>query len=340
VGREASPVSVYLEGGLPWLLDPDSDELRRIARGEPSHELGDDVPLLAQLLRERHFGVATGRVAFPEQALGAHGELAELQAALRSALVDQHFLFHRARNEPDDEGIAVERREVDGVLVLGIRRLMGDPADERALAAWVAGADRDFEHDRIVVDLRGNSGGNDGHTYDWAERRLRGVEGFVTSSTWCVRGTPLGYWNAAAWRQAKDGADAVPPSLLRGRHDPRPDDVLEVVDETHALPAGDRPWAGRMVVLVDGRTRSSGESSAWLLREALGARIAGEPTKGMIEYGNIVPYVLPSSGVVVHLPTKSNDYGFRVEGVGFPVDVELDPAVPADEVARAFDSFV
>ena len=60
---------------------------------------------------------------------------------------------------------------------------------------------------------------------------------------------------------------------------------------------------------------------------------------GMIEFGNIAPYALPS-GLVIDLPTKSNDYGFPVESVGFPVDVELDPATPVEEVARAFDAFV
>jgi hypothetical protein len=60
----------------------------------------------------------------------------------------------------------------------------------------------------------------------------------------------------------------------------------------------------------------------------------------MIEYGNIVQYVLPRSRLVVSLPTKSNDYGFPVERVGFPVDLPLDPATPVEDVARRFDAFV
>jgi C-terminal processing protease CtpA/Prc len=95
-----------------------------------------------------------------------------------------------------------------------------------------------------------------------------------------------------------------------------------------------------MLVLVDRRTRSSGESSAWALRDGLGARLAGAPTTGMIEYGNIVPYVLPASGLAINLPTKHNDYGFPVESVGFPVDVSLDDGISADEVASRFDAFV
>jgi hypothetical protein len=341
---------MYLDGGLPWLLDPESPELAALAReaeartaSTPCGGVEEDAAALEQLLGERHFGVATGRTKLPPIEIPAArtwgDAFGDLQTMLRAQLPDQHLRFYGTRKAVDAAGEpAVERREIDGVLVITVRRLIGDAADERALEDWVANAARDFEHDRILLDLRGNTGGNDGFAYAWCERRLRAVEGFCTTATWCVGGAPLGYWNSAAWRQALYGE--APAVLVAGRHDPQPGDVLEVVKETHALPAGDRPWDGRMVVLVDGRTRSSGESSAWLLRGGLGARLVGEPTWGMIEYGNIVNYVLPRGGIVVSLPTKSNDYGFRVEGVGFPVDVALDPARPVEDVARAFDTFV
>lgn len=346
-------MSLYLEGTLPWLLDPASSELAELAREAVARTsatpcdpdaLAADTPLFLELLRERHFGVATGRVALPDVALPraeTWGELADLRDELRASLVDEHIRFFGApRPSRSAEGPAVERSVVEGVLVLQIRRLVGTPDDERMLIEWAAGPDDDFAYDRIVVDLRSNSGGNDGHTYRWAERRLRAAEGFCTSAGWVVRGLPLGYWNAAAWRQALYGPDGVSEGFLAQRHDPQPGDELEIDEQTYDLPAGDAPWDGRMLVLVDRHSRSSGESSAWLLREGLGARLVGEPTHGMIEYGNIVQYVLPRSGLVVSLPTKSNDYGFPVESVGFPVDVPLDPATPVEDVARRFDSFV
>ena len=346
-------MSIYLEGTLPWLFDPDSPELGELAREADARTsstrcdpdaLEADTALFGELLRDRHFGVATGRVPLPEVTLPraeTWGELGALRDELRAALVDEHVrVFGAPRPGMPNEGPAVERSVVAGVLVLRIRRLIGTPDDEQLLAAWAASGDEDFAHDRIVVDLRGNSGGNDGHTHHWVERRLRPVEGYCTSATWSVRGRPLGFWNATAWRQALHGPDGVPPGFLAQRHDPRPDDVLAVDEETFDLPAGDLPWAGRMLVLVDRRTRSSGESSAWLLRQGLGARLLGEPTFGMIEYVNIVQYALPRSRLVVSLPTKSNDLGFPVESVGFPVDAPLDAELSAEDVAREFDAFV
>jgi hypothetical protein len=353
VGREAAAVSLYLQGTLPWLFDPDSPELGTLAREAAARTsatpcdpdaLEADSALFTRLLRERHFGVATGRVTLPEVTLPraeTWGELGALRDELRAALVDEHIrIFGAPRPSVADDGPAVEREVVAGVLVLRIRRLVGTPDDERLLTAWAAGADGDFAHDRIIVDLRGNSGGNDGHTHDWVSRRVRAVERFCTSAGWSVRGKPLGYWNAVAWRQAIYGLDGASLGLVAQRHDPQPDDELELGVETHDLTAGDLPWAGRMLVLVDGRTRSSGESSAWLLRAGLGARLVGESTFGMIEYGDIVQYALPRSGLVIALPTKSNDFGVPVESVGFPVDVPLDPVTPVAEVARRFDTFV
>jgi hypothetical protein len=307
------------------------------------------------LIRARHFGVATGVVEAPDEAVAAWeqrlGErprtwgdaVTEFQLELRQALRDEHIHLSGAPRErggrPDTVGPAVEEEIVDGVLVLHVRRLIGDRDDEALLGAWREDADRHFANERIVVDLRGNPGGNDGHTIAWAERRFRAVPHHVRESRWEVQGKSFGSWNAWAWREANPSIDP-PPHLVAGKHDPRPDDRIELLHQDWPLPAGDLPWDGRMLVLVDRRTRSSGESSAWLLRDGLGARLLGDPTTGMIEYGNIVPYVLPHSGLVVTLPTKRNDYGFPVESVGSPVDAELDPAVTAAEVASQFEAFV
>lgn len=363
-------MGIYLEParvGINWLLNPDSRRLRELARAAEarrpdapcdSGSLARDAEELAHLLRDRHFGVATGLVDLPDEAIAIWerhlanrprtwgAAVTELQFELRRALGDEHVRLPGAprwrdeRLETDEPGAAVEEQVVNDVLVLRVRRLMGDRADEARLAAWVAEADRHFAFDRIVVDLRGNPGGNDGHTLAWAQRRFRPVPVHVRESLWHVRGSPLGSWNAFAWRTALHGADNVPPHLLTGRHDPRPGDRIALHHETWPLEPGDRPWNGRMLVLVDQRTRSSGESSAWLLRDGLGARLVGRATTGMIEYGNIVPYVLPRSGLVVTLPTKHNDYGFTVESVGFPVDLPLDAEITAADVASQFDLFL
>ncbi len=327
-------------------------EVRRPETPCDAAALARDAESLAILLRERHFGVATGLLEAPddvlaawERRLAAHPRswgdaVRQLQHDLREALSDEHIRIPGAPpREAGSSGPAVEEEVVDGVLVLHVRRLIGDREDESRLARWSESADRHFGFDRIVLDLRGNTGGNDGHTFEWAKRRFRAVPLHVRESRWEVRGKPYGTWNAHAWRSAREG-EAVPPHLAASKHDPRADDRIELHYEDWPLDAGDRPWDGRMLVLVNRGTRSSGESSAWLLHDGLGARLLGGPTMGMIEFGNIVPYVLPDIGLVIDLPTKRNDYGFPVESVGFPVDASIPDDVAAEEVASEFESFV
>jgi len=367
------PATCYLgpeRSGVSWLLDPESTELRDIAREATDRTpdspcdpapIADDLPTLQALVESRHFGAASGRsdtsgigavfAAWQDrvsrecpttwgQAIG------DVQDALRELLVDNHVELVGSRpsrwRTPPPEGFAkrpaVEVDEHAGVLTVTIRRFMGDPVDERALAGLREAADEHFAYDRIVVDLRDNTGGNDAHAYYWLVDRVRAdckdIEGWTG---WQIGDVPYGNWNVAAWLEARDGLDAVPPLLLAGRHTPRPDDRLEIADGSMVIEAGAKPWPGRMLVLVNKATMSSGESTAWGLKKTLGARLVGTPTNGCINYGNTVPYILPRSRVVVRLTSKYNDYGFPVELRGFPVDIDLDPATPLPTVAADFD---
>jgi hypothetical protein len=357
--------------GLPWLLDPASTDLATIAnaavhRTAESHcdagALCEEVPLLHELILSRHFGLVTG--------FGDRSGVEKLMAAWRQRLSvqppatwgaavgnAQHFLQRslgdshlrivgaasQSKSAPQgidelDRGPAIEGRTVRDISVVHLRRLFGDQSDEEALNSWVANAEKQFDHDRIIVDLRGNGGGNDGYVYDWASDYVpRGFHDAVSSKGWSVAGHRLSAWNHCAWLELTLGRDNVPSWLLESRHQPSPHDELGFFDDETCIPAGKRPWRGRMLVLVDRATRSSGETAAWFLKNAFGATLAGRPTAGTTEYGDVVPYVLPLSGLVIRLPTTKTDYGFPVEFRGFPVDVSIDFPIALEELAAEFD---
>ena len=370
---------IYLSperSGVRWLLDPASPPLAPLARELESRtevtpcesaSVAADLLALPALIRDRHFGLASGLV--PVQA-GAEAEalidaarqrilatqptswgraLGDLNDGLRLCLHDRHIRLQGSRPsairsaEPttavDPSAPAVEVQEQHGVLCVIVRRLWGGPEDDRLLRDWARNGLRHFQYDRIVVDLRGNSGGNDTIAYEWMRPAIpAGANIPGTSTGWFVGDAPLNIWNVAALIEARDGIDAVPGWLGAGRHIPAEDDDLELRTETaEPLEAGISPWHGRLLVLVDGGTRSAGESSAWMLRHALGGRLAGGRTAGMIEFGNIAPYLLPASGLHIGLATQHNDFGQPVELIGLPVDAELDPAVPISAVAADFD---
>ena len=93
-------MSLYLQGTLPWLFDPDSPELGTLAREADARTsstpcdpdaLEADTRALHAVAAQRHFGVATGRVALPDVTLPRAETWGEL-GALRDELREQYVL--------------------------------------------------------------------------------------------------------------------------------------------------------------------------------------------------------------------------------------------------------
>jgi hypothetical protein len=375
-GASSGYAGLYLaaeRSGVGWLLDPALEDVGVLGRAVSERgpdtacdpdAVAADLGGLPDLLRERHFGVATGHVGqsaaeeadriiaaaqerVTREQPGTWGEaIGDLADQLRICLRDRHVGIAGAHDSnvshqaADQDGPALEVADRGSVLCVRIRRLWGGPQDDRLLHDWAQRGRDHFQSDRIVVDLRGNPGGNDAFLSRWiapvrsADRQVPGQD-----AGWYVQGAPLGLWNPAALIEAADGLAAVPQFHRDHRHHPAPGDVLETrEDPGEAVPAGEQPWHGRMLVVVDNLTFSSGETSAWTLQHALGARLIGTRTGGALEYGNIAPYLLPASGMCVRLATKRNDWGIPVELTGLPIDYNLDPTTPITSIASCFDT--
>jgi hypothetical protein len=102
---------------------------------------------------------------------------------------------------------------------------------------------------------------------------------------------------------------------------------------------GTRPFAGPMVVLVDGGVRSAGETVAGMLKEDGRAYMIGpEPTAGMSSQKETVE--VPSKRLTVRVSVSSNmgrfNGGRGIEGIGVPPTevVAYDPA----ELRRGIDT--
>lgn len=231
--------SLYLSperSGVRWLLDPSAPELAGLARAvqartedtqcEPQ-AVAADFSMLPRLVRERHFGIATGLVAekaadkteqlileardrvLSEQPRSWGAALGDLNDQLRMCLRDRHVSLRgsgqsRIRSdEPvaavDQNAPAVEVEDQHGVLCVTIRRFFGGADDDKRLWEWASGSLSHFSHERIVVDLRGNEGGNDAIMLEWLLPVLQaGVRIPGTSTGWFVGEAPLGLWNSAA----------------------------------------------------------------------------------------------------------------------------------------------
>lgn len=363
------------QSGVSWLLDPQSPTLAglvRVARERTAatpcnaSALAGDLEDLQALLQQRHFGLATGIVDAPSLPTRIETWRQRLHAerpsrwgaalgadiyGLRRLLRDNHL---RAAGEDREilaaadvraaevahgreDGPLISTTEQSGVLCIRIRQFGGTSrAAEECMLAWQNDHARHFGYDRIVVDVRSNPGGADSYTLRWIAEHARNPVHYPPGNMWTVDGKRLSLWNSAAVQEAVGGSDSLSDSLREGRPDPRPSSNLSVQTDEDAVPAGPNPWPGRMIVLLDRLSASAAESTAWILQTAFGARLAGGRSGGFLAYGDLAPYFLPRSGLMINIGTHYLGWS-DVEMVGHSVDVALDPRTPLDAVAADFD---
>lgn len=368
------PLPGYLpatRSGIDWLLDPEhprmrdlGGELRRRAPDTPVDvdALLEDVALLPRLVRERHAFAVLGRCA-PDAVdaviddwrhrLSAErpdtwgAAVGDVVPALREALQDNHLMVGsdtttralRPRMHPDPGPAWESDLVADEAGAVGVVRIRTLAEEGGAGAALLEGSadQQPWRADRVVVDLRGNGGGDDSFVRRWSAPFVREDVATPVGRRLSVGELPVNVWNYIAYLQLRHPDEPPPAALLPLRHAPSPTDVLTVHDVVDEIAAGSEPWSGRMLVIVDGGTASSGESAAWLLRACVGARVIGGRTMGLFESGDLCPYLLPHAGLLVMLPTQWVQVPEPVEFVGLRPDVEVDVTLPVADVVARFD---
>jgi C-terminal processing protease CtpA/Prc len=236
---------------------------------------------------------------------------------------------------------AYESRSVGDATIITIRTFKGPPTTTKLLERFVADYPMHAKSRLIVFDLRRNDGGDDHYALDWLGRAHRGDWQAYTEVD--VAGGalyPCNTWNAVVRQQIFFGRVDDPSAreeraALRAKWSvPRP--PIHVVDPGRVHDDAKKPYLGRVVVLVDRFTRSAGESAAFMIHQAMGARLVGERTAGYLEYGNARVLVLPRTQIAWWYGTKRNYYDGAVEGVGLPVDIYVDRIdAPVEELLPA-----
>ena len=228
--------------------------------------------------------------------------------------------------------------------VLRIRRLYGSTKDLENLSQIPKDFRQHAKFHRIIFDVRGNSGGDDSYVYSWISEAKNGIWSSGAETKRIGELYPCGDWNMTVIRQVTDRTVDTKPgreerAALRGSWSPAPSE-REVFNDGLVSDASAHPYTGRIYVLTDRQSKSSGESSAYVLRQALGALLIGERTGGMITYGNVRTVVLPRTGIRFNVPTKRNWFNGPAEVVGYPVDFYLeDNAIAVQDLIPMLDQF-
>jgi Peptidase family S41 len=236
-------------------------------------------------------------------------------------------------------GPAYEWTTVGDAAVLRIRRLTGDARDLDKLEEIARDYPEHAAKGLVVFDLRGNSGGNDGYVKRWVRQARRGrvCPSSAALTPPSARSRCLLWDWVVALQAARGVLDEPESSALRQKA--WSSDAEHLRGFRAGLSGGceemsaKTPYAGPIVALVDKKSRSSGETSAIVLADALGGLIVGERSGGALEYADLRLFVLPNTGFFVNLPSVRVFFDAPREGVGLPVDLYLDDvSAPVSEL--------
>lgn len=194
--------------------------------------------------------------------------------------------------------------------------------------------------DALIVDLRGNGGGDDSRGYQLAGM-LIGSKVMPDWDTTITRQTPETltlFRNMFVYSKIATRAQGQTP-------EPYLDERVKEVDAKIKLAVGgklpaedrrdykpvrpttlnERSYRGPIFILVDASCASSCESSMNALKSHPNARTVGENTAGYFHFGDVGKLLLPKSKIIMALPTKYDMYanGQMYDKVGFPPDIKV-----------------
>lgn len=240
---------------------------------------------------------------------------------------------------------SVHREGGHEVGVLGLTRFL--PPNAPAWSGMLDAIDPNL--DATIIDLRGNTGGNDTMAY-WVAQAVGGRvvrrEGVsITRSQHPVALTLMANSMELAIRRAERQGQERPTHLVEIREDflsqrdaaaageipqvlefdPSPPEPLDAPHETRAP----------VVVLTDRRCGSSCENAVYLLRQLPDVTVIGQNTSGAIHTGQAGRLVLPNSKIIVVIATQFVRFadGRFLEKVGFEPDMRLESGQDALAVA-------
>jgi hypothetical protein len=191
-------------------------------------------------------------------------------------------------------------------------------------------------HKYWIIDVRGNGGGADS-TYepllpwlldgDYLSHRL---EYLVTPANIQAQEDICGLLaDPAACRRQMAPAIQAMKSARPGSFATRPGERVSVERPARLEPKAPQ----RVAVLVDRGCGSSCDQFALTVKAGFRVKLAGRPSAGVVDVGNLRPHVLPSGRMLKYSTTRSTRVPeLPLDGIGVAPDILLPP--PADEAGR------
>jgi len=272
-----------------------------------------------------------GRLSFQtpsplEVVLATKGDTRTVTFELRRSTYKGHELFRRF--------------DLGGIPVVRIRTFSDHHTEE--IDAFLACADELRGEPCVIIDLRGNGGGNTRWPREWI-RRFTGVRPQLSQALceYVSRTTLIGLANYFAWLEAGPGKSIALRLQQEQKHLA---DELAMYEDSGSGPHWRQPYVPRLesipnettlIVITDRQVASAGEGLISFLHDQVEQVVlVGENTRGALTFGHLSAHRLPHSKLLAKLPVKLNvplDLDVR-EARGYEPDIW---APAADALNRA-----
>ncbi len=233
----------------------------------------------------------------------------------------------------------IERRKINGKSV-GLISITYYPSHkDKIWGEFLHSAKRLLKLDAIVIDLRGNSGGDDTIGFKLAElmqdREVtpgwdKTIESFAAET---IALSTNNFLMQKLWLDKNkqpvseyisnflEERNKLLSEIKEGKH---PQNKVYTWNQSNH-PFGKNMYMGKIAILADRKCGSSGESSLEALAKHPNATIYGENTAGKYHFGNVGILALTHSKVTVILASKYNAYedGRNIDKIGLAPDVKV-----------------
>jgi hypothetical protein len=217
------------------------------------------------------------------------------------------------------------------------------PNQTEVARSFIASADNARAYKTVILDLRGNGGGNPDFFLTWLQRlgakgsvsvsRLNHTEGFAADVLWhnFFQGSLLGGHLDEPTRARFTEMLApikvrLDQDLATGNTERFQPAALDTADFEASLPGR---FEGRVELLVDAKCASACEMSSFFAKKLPNFSVLSEAnTMGATMAGEPAPFAMPNSSITAIIPTAilSHPESRDVDGVGVVPDIWVEPA--------------
>lgn len=242
-----------------------------------------------------------------------------------TAIVDQKTVFlDWTQMEPfkPSELSYYDTSTVDGIDIITSRSMRYSSESVDVLKQFASSGAQYRDNRSLILDLRGNNGGNSAYAMSWLQNFL-GTE-FPVKQMFTQRiSAPFCSYVSSPGSLY----DSTFSTWIDNQHDPWVSQIMEGKQQKNDC---------ILFVLVDKNVVSAAEDFIAWLRTVENVLIVGSNTGGTSVCGNICYFYLPNSKLMVRFGTNLTFYeGLENrDGIGFYPDLWVDPSVSLDYVLR------